>query len=75
MGAQLVPDFAENLTPDSELQKLRAPRETIILSRDRGSGRPTKKDRRQLDEHMDGVDCRMHKKNADCLCIFFIFGA
>lgn len=54
MGAQLVPDYAENLTPDSELQKLRAPRETIILSRDRGSGRPTKKDRRQLDELMDG---------------------
>ena len=56
MGAQLVPDFAENLTPDSEIQKLRAPRETIVLSRDRGSGRPTKKDRRQLDELMDGFD-------------------
>ena len=56
MGAQLVPDFAENLTPDSEIQKLRAPRETIALSRDRGSGRPTKKDRRQLDELMDGFD-------------------
>ena len=56
MGAQLVPQYAENQTPDSELEKLRAPRETIVLQRDRGSGRPTKKDRRQLDELMDNMD-------------------
>lgn len=56
MGAQLVPDFAENLTPESELEKLHAPRETIVLQRDRGTGRPTKKDRRQLDDLMDSMD-------------------
>ena len=56
MGAQLVPEFAENLTPQSELDKLHAPRETFFVKRDRGSGRPTKKDRRQLDELMDGFD-------------------
>ena len=28
MGAQKVPEFAENLTPQSELDKLRAPHET-----------------------------------------------
>ncbi len=56
MGAQMVPQYAENQTPDSELEKLRAPRETIVLQRDRGSGRPTKKDRRQLDELMDNMD-------------------
>lgn len=56
MGAQLVPDFAENLTPESELEKLHAPRETIVLQRDRGTGRPTKKDRRQLDDLMDSLD-------------------
>ena len=49
MGAQLVPQYAENLTPESELAKARAPRETIVLCRDRGAGRPTKKDRRELD--------------------------
>lgn len=49
MGAALVPDFAENLTPESEIEKLRAPVETIVLKRDKGAGRPTKKDRRQLD--------------------------
>lgn len=56
MGAGLVPQYAENLTPDSELEKLHAPKETIVLQRDRGAGRPTKKDRRQLDELMDNLD-------------------
>ena len=56
MGAPLVPQYAENLTPESELQKMHAPRETIVLQRDRGTGRPTKKDRRQLDGLMDMMD-------------------
>lgn len=53
MGAQLVPDFADNITPESEIDKLRAPRETIQLQRDKGTGRPTKKDRRILDDLLD----------------------
>ncbi len=48
-GAKLVPDYAENLTPQEELDKLRAPVETFFLKRDRGAGRPTKKDRRQME--------------------------
>ena len=56
MGAQLVPEYAENLTPESELSKFRAPHETIFVSRDKGSGRPTKKDRRILDDLMDSMD-------------------
>ena len=48
-GAKLVPNYAENLTPQEELDKLRAPVETFFLKRDRGAGRPTKKDRRQMD--------------------------
>ena len=56
MGAALVPDFAENLTPQSELDKLRPPKETIVLQRDKGSGRPTKKERRQLEDLMDSMD-------------------
>lgn len=56
MGAQLVPQYAENLTPESELEKFRPPVETIVLRRDKGAGRPTKKDRRQLDELLDGLD-------------------
>ena len=49
-GAKLVPQYAENLTPEEELAKLRAPVETFFLKRDRGAGRPTKKDRRQMEE-------------------------
>lgn len=53
MGAALVPDFAENLTPEEELAKMRAPVETFFVKRDRGTGRPTKKERRELDALWD----------------------
>ena len=53
MGAALVPEFAENLTPESELAKLHAPVETFFVRRERGSGRPTKKERRELDALWD----------------------
>lgn len=52
-GARLVPNYAENLTPAEEIAKLRAPVETFFLKRDRGAGRPTKKDRRQMDSLWD----------------------
>ena len=52
-GAKLVPRYAENQTPEEELAKLRAPVETFFLTRDRGAGRPTKKDRRQMDSLWD----------------------
>lgn len=52
-GAKLVPNYAENLTPEEELAKLRAPVETFFLKRDRGAGRPTKKDRRQMEDLWD----------------------
>lgn len=53
-GAKLVDQYAENTTPQSELDKLVAPVETIFLKRDRGSGRPTKKERRDIDRLIDG---------------------
>ena len=55
VGAKLVPDFAENLTPQAELDKLRAPMETFFLTRDRGAGRPTKKDRREIEQIWDAI--------------------
>ena len=55
-GAKLVPNYAENQTPQEELDKLRAPVETFFLKRDRGAGRPTKKDRRQMEELWDSLD-------------------
>ena len=56
LGAKLVPDYAENQTPQEELDKLRAPVETFFLKRDRGTGRPTKTDRRQMENLWDSLD-------------------
>ena len=55
VGARLVPEYAENLTPQSELDKLRAPVETFFLKRDRSMGRPTKTDRRDMDVLWEGI--------------------
>ena len=56
VGAKLVPQFAENLTPQAELEKLRAPVESFFFTRDRGAGRPTKKDRREIEQIWDAID-------------------
>lgn len=53
VGAKLVPQYAEDLTPPEELEKLKVPVETFFFKRDRGSGRPTKKDRRQMESLWD----------------------
>ncbi|MBO8447761.1 MAG: RNA-binding S4 domain-containing protein [Bacteroidetes bacterium] len=55
-GAKLVPRYAENITPQEELDKLKSPVETFFLKRDRGSGRPTKKERRQMDSLWDSLN-------------------
>ena len=53
VGAALVEQYITNITPQSELDKLNAPVETIFLKRDRGTGRPTKKERREIDRLME----------------------
>ena len=52
-GAKNVPLYCLDITPQEELDKLNAPRETIFVFRDRGTGRPTKKERREIDSLMD----------------------
>lgn len=50
VGAKIVPNFLEDLTPPSEYEK---PREINLVPwylREKGMGRPTKKDRRLLDQ-------------------------
>ena len=54
-GAKLVPQYCLDITPPEELAKLNVPRETVFVFRDRGTGRPTKKERRDLDTLMDGI--------------------
>ena len=56
VGAALVSDYAEDCTPQSERDKLHAPVETFFVTRDRGSGRPTKKERRTIDALWDSFD-------------------
>ena len=53
--AKNVPMYCLNITPQEELDKLTVPRETIFVFRERGTGRPTKKERREIDALMDGI--------------------
>lgn len=52
MGAKLVPDFMENVTPQEQLELLELARYSGAGVRDRGTGRPTKKERRDLDAYV-----------------------
>jgi ribosome-associated heat shock protein Hsp15 len=53
MGAKRVLEFCEDLTPPEEFEKVRAQRVQQVLAREKGSGRPTKRDRRALDRFLE----------------------
>jgi len=48
VGAKLVPLYMEDLTPAEELNKLDVTQGGALFMRDRGAGRPTKKERRDI---------------------------
>lgn len=50
VGAKLVPDYAEDITPQEEHDRLKKYFELNWERRDRGVGRPTKKERRDIDK-------------------------
>lgn len=50
VGAKLVPDIIENVTPKEQYDLLEMSRISGFVNRARGTGRPTKKDRRDLDD-------------------------
>lgn len=52
VGAKLVDQFVEDITSQEELQKLEM-QDDFFVKRDRGAGRPTKKERRLLDDMAD----------------------
>lgn len=50
VGAKLIPEIYENVTPPDQYELLEMNRISGFIDRQRGTGRPTKKDRRALDE-------------------------
>lgn len=50
VGAKLVADYAKDITPESELEKLEMIKLSPGFDRPKGLGRPTKKERRTLDK-------------------------
>ena len=50
MGAKLVPDYLENVTTPDQYELLEMSKISGFIDRARGTGRPTKKDRRNLEE-------------------------
>jgi ribosome-associated heat shock protein Hsp15 len=53
VGAKMVTSFCTDLTPPEEMDKARQNPVMQLLAREKGSGRPTKRDRRLLDALLD----------------------
>ena len=61
LGAKLVPDYMRDITAPNQLELLELARLAGKNGRDRGTGRPTKKDRRDIevfmsDDYLDDFD-------------------
>lgn len=52
LGAKLVPEYMENVTTPDQYELLEITKISGFINRDKGTGRPTKKDRRDLDEFL-----------------------
>lgn len=53
MNAKLVPGFMENVTTPDQLEIIELAKIAAQSGRARGTGRPTKKERRELDEYVE----------------------
>ena len=53
VGAKLVPELMENITSQEQYEKLEMSRISGFVDRARGTGRPTKKERRDLDQFVE----------------------
>lgn len=55
LGAKLVPEYIQDITTPEQLELLELARIAGQSGRDRGTGRPTKKDRRDIETFMSDV--------------------
>ncbi|MCM1076800.1 MAG: RNA-binding S4 domain-containing protein [Bacteroides sp.] len=55
LGAKLVPDYMENITPKSELDLLEIVKISGFIDRRKGLGRPTKREGRELAEFTESM--------------------
>lgn len=53
VGAKLLVEFVEDLTPAAEYERVKQASLEHLLARERGKGRPTKKDRREMGRLFD----------------------
>ena len=49
ISAKLASEFVKDITPPDELLKVKTIQESAFFAREKGSGRPTKKERRTID--------------------------
>lgn len=66
VGAKLVPELMENVTPQEQYNILEMSRMSGFIDRARGTGRPTKKERRDLDTFVEeGFDIDLEEFDFD----------
>ena len=56
VGAKLLPEIYENVTAPEQYELLEMTRISGFVDRARGTGRPTKKDRRSLDAFINDME-------------------
>lgn len=66
VGAKLVPELMENITPQEQYEILEISKISGFVGRMRGSGRPTKKERREIDNFIEsGYDIEFEEFDFD----------
>lgn len=59
VGAKLVPEYMENVTPKEQYDILELQRLSKFVDRAKGLGRPTKKDRRDMESFIEDMPAGM----------------
>jgi heat shock protein 15 len=59
VGAKLVPEYMENVTPKEQYDILELQRLSRFVDRAKGLGRPTKKDRRDMENFIEDMPAGM----------------